>query len=155
MRDKAVEVWVGLFMLLSIAAILVLALKVSGLTNGIGSNSYTVSANFDNIGGLKVRSSVTLAGVRIGQVSEIKLDSSRFKAIVKMQLDANQEKLPVDTAASIQTKGLLGANYISLIPGFEQNFLKEGSIIENTHSALILEDLIGQFAFSVKKSGEK
>lgn len=155
MRDRIIEVWVGLFMLCSIIAVLILALKVSGLSNSIGSNGYTITADFDNIGGLKVRSPVTLAGVRIGQVSAIKLDSARFKAIVTMQLDANQQQLPADTSASIQTQGLLGANYISLRPGFDQRFLKNGSVIQDTHPALILEDLIGQLVFSLKNSGGK
>lgn len=142
-------------MLFSIIAVLILALKVSGLSNTIGNNGYTITADFDNIGGLKLRSPVTLAGVRIGQVSAIKLDSTRFKAIVTMQLDANQRQLPADTSASIQTQGLLGANYISLKPGFDHSFLKNGSVIQDTQPALILEDLIGQLLFSLKNPGGK
>lgn len=142
-------------MLVSMVALLILALKVSGLSNTIGSNGYTITAEFDNIGGLKVRSPVTLAGVRIGQVSAIKLDSTRFKAIVTMQIDSSQRQLPVDTSASILTQGLLGANYISLRPGFDQTFLKTGSAIQDTHPALIIEDLIGQLVFSLKNSGGK
>jgi phospholipid/cholesterol/gamma-HCH transport system substrate-binding protein len=156
-RDRIIEVWVGLFMLISIIALLLLAFKVSGLSNAVGSNGYTISAAFDNIGGLKIRSPVTLAGVRIGQVSGITLDDSRFKAVVTMRIDANQRNLPADTSASILTQGLLGANYISLKPGFEQVFLKNGSKIQDTQPALILEDLIGQLIFSLKKgvSNEK
>lgn len=142
-------------MLVSIVTLLILALKVSGLSNTVGSNGYTVTADFDNVGGLKVRSPVTLAGVRIGQVSGIKLDSARFKAVVTMQIDSSQRQLPADTSASILTQGLLGANYISLRPGFDQTFLKNGSSIEDTHPALILEDLIGQLVFSLKSSGGK
>jgi phospholipid/cholesterol/gamma-HCH transport system substrate-binding protein len=152
-RDRIIEVWVGLFMSLGIIALLILALKVSGLSTTMGSNSYTIIADFDNVGGLKVRSPVTLAGVRIGQVSAIRLDSVRFKAIVTMQIDSNQRQLPADTSASILTQGLLGANYISLRPGFDQTFLRNGSIIQDTHPALILEDLIGQLIFSLKNSG--
>lgn len=155
MRDRIIEVWVGLFMLISIIALLILALKVSGLSATTGSNSYTITADFDNVGGLKVRSPVTLAGVRIGQVSAIRLDSTRFKAIVTMQINSDQRQLPVDTSASILTQGLLGANYISLRPGFDQTFLRNGSVIQDTHPALILEDLIGQLIFSLKNSGGK
>ena len=142
-------------MLVSIITLLILALKVSGLSNTVGNNGYTITAEFDNIGGLKVRSPVTLAGVRVGQVSGIKLDSAQFKAVVTMQIDPNQRQLPADTSASILTQGLLGANYISLRPGFDQTFLKNGSVIQDTHPALILEDLIGQLVFSLKNSGEK
>lgn len=155
MRDRIIEIWVGLFMLVSIIALLILALKVSGLSNTVGSNGYTITAEFDNVGGLKVRSPVTLAGVRIGQVSGIKLDSTRFKAVVTMQIDSSQQQLPADSSASILTQGLLGANYISLRPGFDQTFLKNGSNIQDTHPALILEDLIGQLIFSLKTSGGK
>jgi phospholipid/cholesterol/gamma-HCH transport system substrate-binding protein len=154
-RDRIIEVWVGLFMLIGIIAVLILALKVSGLSNTVGSHGYTITADFDDVGGLKVRSPVTLAGVRIGQVSGIKLDNTRFKAVVTMQIDANQQQLPADTSASILTQGLLGANYISLRPGFDQMFLKNGSIIQDTHPALILEDLIGQLVFSLKNPGGK
>ena len=155
MRDRIIEFWVGLFTLASIIAVLILALKVSGLSDTVGSNGYSISADFDNIGGLKVRSPVTLAGVRIGQVSAIKLDSTRFKALVTMQIDSNQRQLPADTSASILTQGLLGANYIGLRPGFDQTFLKNGSVIQDAHPALVLEDLIGQLIFSLKNSGGK
>lgn len=155
MPDRITEVWVGLFMLAGIVALLILALKVSGLSNTVGDNGYIVTAAFDNIGGLKVRAPVTLSGVRIGQVYRITLDVTQFKAIVAMRIDANQRQLPADTSASILTQGLLGANYISLKPGFDQTFLKNGSAIQDTHPALILEDLIGQVIFSLKSSGGK
>ncbi|MDQ8039452.1 MAG: outer membrane lipid asymmetry maintenance protein MlaD [Rickettsiella sp.] len=155
MRDRIIEVWVGLFMLVSIIALLILALKVSGLSNTIGNNGYNITAEFDNVGGLKIRSPVTLAGVKIGQVSKIKLDSTQFKALVTMQIDSSQRQLPADSSASILTQGLLGANYISLRPGFEQTFLKNGSSIQDTHPALILEDLVGQLIFSLKTSRGK
>lgn len=155
MRDRIIEVWVGLFILLGIITLLILAFKVSGLSSTVGSDGYTVTAVFDNIGGLKIRSPVTLAGVRIGQVSGIELDSNQFKAIVSMRISSHQRQLPADTSASILTQGLLGANYISLKPGFAQAFLKNGSTIQDTHPALILEDLIGQLIFSLKSSGGK
>jgi phospholipid/cholesterol/gamma-HCH transport system substrate-binding protein len=153
MSKRMIELWVGVLMLAAIGAALVLAIKVSGLTNSFGRYGYRVTASFDNIGGLKLRSPITLAGVRIGQVSDIKLDNERFNAIVTMQIE--QSRLPQDTSASILTEGLLGANYISLQPGYSEAFLKDGDKIQETHSALILENLLGQLLFSLKNSGEK
>jgi phospholipid/cholesterol/gamma-HCH transport system substrate-binding protein len=150
-RERSIEVTVGLFMLAGIVALLMLALKVSGLSTYASNNTYSVTASFDNIGSLKPRAPVTVAGVRVGEVTAIQLDPTTFKATVAMQLDADQNKIPVDTSASIFTQGLLGANYISLSPGFSQTALKNGDQITNTHPALILENLIGQFLFSVKK----
>lgn len=155
MRQKPIEVSVGLFMLAGIIALLVLALKVSGLSTYIGKTGYLVSAEFDNIGGLKIRSAVTIAGVRVGEIAKIQLDSSTYRAIVTMRINPNQDKLPTDTSASILTQGLLGANYISLTPGFDADVLKDGSKIDHTQPALILEDLIGQLIFSLKNSDPK
>lgn len=155
MRERIIEIWVGFFMLFGILALLVLAFKVSGLSSSIGENGYNITAAFDNVGGLKVRSPVSLAGVHIGEVSAIKLDNVQFKAIVTMKIDSKYKQLPVDTSASILTQGLLGANYISLTPGFSQTFLNNNAIVQDTHPALILEDLIGQLIFSLKNSGGK
>lgn len=153
---RSVEIWVGVWILLGIAALLFLALKVSGLSSTLlFSHDYKVTAVFDNIGGLKLRSPVTLAGVRVGQVSDIRLDNKQFKAIVTLQIDGHQHDLPIDTTASILTQGLLGASYISLKPGFDLQVLKNNSVIRDTHPALILEDLIGQFIFNLKSSGGK
>ena len=140
-------------MLAGILALLMLALKMSGLTSSIGSNGYRVKANFDNIGGLRPRAPVSLSGVRIGQVTEIELDPASFKAVVTMQIEKQQNQLPSDTAASIFTEGLLGANYVSLTPGFNETYLKNGDAIQETHPALVLENLIGQLIF--KLSGDK
>lgn len=155
MRERIIEIWVGFFMFFGILALLVLAFKVSGLSSSIGESGYNITAAFDNVGGLKVRSPVSLAGVHIGEVSAIKLDNVKFKAIVTMKIDSKYKQLPVDTSASILTQGLLGANYISLTPGFEQTFLNNNAIVRDTHPALILEDLIGQLIFSLKNSGGK
>lgn len=150
MRGKAVETLVGLFMLAGILALLVLALKVSGLSASMAGNGYQITADFDNVGDLKERAPVTIGGVRIGQVTNIQLDKNTFKAIVTMRINSDQNSLPSDSSASIFTQGLLGSNYISLAPGFEQTNLAQGSRIENTHPALILEQLIGQMLFSLK-----
>lgn len=151
MREKTIEITVGLFMLAGILALLMLALKVSGLSNTVGFEGYQVSANFDNIGSLKVRAPVTIAGVRVGQVTQIRLDPGTFKAVVTLKIDKNKNAIPEDSSASILTEGLLGSNYISLTPGFDDTYLKEGDVIDSTHSALILENLIGQFLFSINK----
>lgn len=150
-NTRTLELIVGLFMLAGIAAILVLALKVSGLASDsmIGNKGYYVTADFDTIGSLKVRSPVTIAGVHVGEVTNIKLDKTTYRATVTLLLDQQQNALPIDSSASIYTQGLLGANYISLTPGYDTRFLKNGDVIETTHPALILEDLIGQFLFSI------
>lgn len=154
-RTSALELFVGLFMLAGMLALLVLALKVSGLSSYVGHEGYVVTADFDNVGSLKARAPVTVAGVRVGEVTNIQLDRTTFKALVTMQINPDENTLPTDTSASILTQGLLGSNYISLTPGFNDTFLKNGNEIENTHSALILEDLIGELVFSLKNSDKK
>lgn len=155
-RNKTIEITVGLFMLMAILALLVLAFKVSGLSLSLSKRGYTVTAKFANIGALKPRAAVTLAGVKIGQVEAIYLNTDSYMAEVSMIIDAAVDAIPVDSTASILTAGLLGANYISLTPGFEDAFLKQGDHIDNTNQALILENLIGQLLFSLKgnKSSE-
>lgn len=155
MSQRTVEIWVGFFMLLGIGAILMLALQVSGLTSAVTQGGYVVTAKFENIGGLKPRAPVSMAGVKIGQVEHIELDPASFKAIVTLRILANQNMIPSDSAARIMTEGLLGSNYISLIPGFEETFLKNGSMIQETRSAMLLENLIGQLMFKLGDGGKK
>lgn len=155
MRESILEISVGLFILIGIFALLILAFQVSGFSNDIGKQGYTIKASFDNVGDLKVRAPVTVAGVKIGQVQSIDLDKSSFKAIVLMRILPKQNNLPTDTSASIFTQGLLGANYISLTPGFDETFLKNNSVIQNTHPALVLENLIGQMLFKFTNSSSQ
>jgi phospholipid/cholesterol/gamma-HCH transport system substrate-binding protein len=152
-REKTIEMLVGLFMLAGILALVILALKVSGLSQTVSTGGYVITANFDNVGDLKVRAPVTISGVRVGEVTGIKLDTTTFKAIVNLRINPNQDKIPTDTSASIYTQGLLGSNYVNLSPGYDQTYLKNGDEIDNTHPALILENLIGQLLFSLKGSG--
>jgi len=152
LRVRTIEFLVGLFMIAGLAALLLLALKISGFAEIGKSSSYMVIAEFDNIGGLKVRAPVSVSGVAVGRVSSITIDKNNFRALVKLQIDSKINTLPIDTAASILTQGILGSNYISLAPGFEQANLKNGDRIETTHSALILENLIGQLIYSLKSS---
>jgi len=153
LQTKRLETAVGFFLLFSIGALIILALKVGGLSVYSGTKGYWITAVFNNVGDLKVRAPVTIAGVRVGEVSGVHMDPKTFKAIVALHIEKAQTQLPADSSAHIYTQGLLGSNYISLTPGFDdQHFLQNGSRITNTHSALILEDLIGQLLFSLKSS---
>ncbi|MDR3477585.1 MAG: outer membrane lipid asymmetry maintenance protein MlaD [Gammaproteobacteria bacterium] len=149
LSQRTIESFVGLFLLAAMMALMVLAFKVSGLTSFFKPKSYTVIAMFDEIGQLKVRSPVKMGGVLIGEVSSITLDPQSFKAIVKMDIDHRFNEIPDDSSANILTAGLLGDNYIALTPMYSQTFLKSGSTIEDTHSAMILEKMIGQLIYKL------
>lgn len=149
---KTMELSVGIFMFIGLACLFILALQVSGLTYVFENKQYKVTAIFDNIGDLKIRAPVTISGVRIGQVSEIQLDPNTYQANVVLMLDSKFKDIPTDSTARILTQGLLGSNYISLDPGFDHHFLKNGDKLTSTRSALILENLIGQLLF--KFSGQ-
>lgn len=149
MRNKWLELCVGIFIIAALCGLLFLAFSVSGLTQLSDHHYYIVKADFDNIGGLKVRAPVSVSGVKIGRVSSITLNRQTYRAEVIMQIDAGFNDLPVDTSASILTQGILGSNYVSLTPGYEQQLLQSGGRIETTHSALILENLIGQLMFNL------
>ena len=140
-------------MLAGILAMFVLALKVSGLNGYSDRNSFIIEAIFDNIGDLKVRAPITIAGVRVGEVSHIAIDNVTFKAKVTLRIDRNQNRLPADTTAKILTAGIIGANYIELIPGYAEDTLQAGQQIIDTQPAIILENLISQLIY--KFSGDK
>ncbi|MCB1826904.1 MAG: outer membrane lipid asymmetry maintenance protein MlaD [Coxiellaceae bacterium] len=155
MRSKVMDFVVGLFILAGLLGLLLLAFKVSGLTTMVGSHDYyTVSAEFDNVGDLAVRAPVSVSGVTVGRVSSIQLDPTTFRAKVILQIDKRFNQFPKDSSASILTQGLLGSNYISLSPGFDTAPLKQGSVIESTNSALILENLVGQLMYNLKNGGD-
>ena len=155
MNTRFIEIMVGFFMLIGILALMVLALKVSGLANEMfTTHTYQVIALFDNVGDLKARAPVTIGGVKIGQVESISLDPETFKAKVLINIDEKENKIPEDSQASIYTAGLLGSNYIGLTPGFDTNFLHNHSTLNQTHSAVILEDLIGQFLYKVSNDDD-
>lgn len=155
MRPHWLELSVGFFIVIALCGLLFLAFKVSGLTQLGNGNYYVLRADFDNIGGLKVRAPVSVSGVKVGRVRDITLDPQTYRAEVILQIDAHFKDFPIDTSASILTQGLLGSNYISLSPGFEQQMLQPGASIETTHSALILENLIGQLMFSLTNGKNK
>jgi phospholipid/cholesterol/gamma-HCH transport system substrate-binding protein len=153
LSQRTIETFVGLFLLAAVLGLIALAFKVSGLTSFFQEPGYVVTAEFDDIGQLKVRASVKMGGVTIGEVSGVKLDPTSFKAVVKMRINSNVNEIPNDSSASILTAGLLGDNYIALNPMYSSEFLKNGSQIQETHSAMILEKLIGQFMYKISNSG--
>ncbi len=155
MKRHFIEVTVGLFVIAGLAALLFLSFRVSNLNSDSVSDPYQVNARFDNIGGLKERAAVTMAGVRIGRVNEIRLNSDSYQAQVVMDISGDYDKLPIDSSASINTQGLLGEQFVSLEPGGQQKYLKNGDRIRLTQSAVVLENLIGQLLFSNSKEGNK
>lgn len=154
MQARTVEIAVGAFVAAGLAALFLLAMQVSNLSVVGNDEGYQVVARFDNISGLKVRSPVTVAGVRVGRVTDISFDPDTYQARVTMRINHQYDQLPADTSASIFTAGLLGEQYVSLEPGGDFEYLSEGSELMLTQSALVLEQLIGQFLFS-QGSGEK
>ncbi len=149
MISKRIELMVGLFLLAGISAILVLGIKVADSQLGGNSASYQLTAKFDNIGGLKVRSAIKVGGVVVGRVSSISLDED-FSPNVTMDIDTQYNQFPDSSSVAILTSGLLGEQFIGLTPGFvdeETELLTNGDAIEDTRSAMVLEDLIGQFLY--------
>tara|TARA_B100001971_G_scaffold179892_1_gene175711 strand:+ start:1240 stop:1698 length:459 start_codon:yes stop_codon:yes gene_type:complete len=145
MQMRTVEISVGAFMLAGIFSLIVLAVKVSGFDVGAATNSYSIYARFENIGGLAIRAKVSVAGVVVGKVAEIKLDQEDFTALVRIEMNASVDQLTSDTTAAILTEGLLGGKYIGLVLGADEELLEDGDEITDTQSALVLEELIGQF----------
>ena len=154
-NSKTVEIIVGLFVALGIAALFMLAMKVSNLSTFSGDGGYVIQARFENIGGLKVRSPVTVAGVRVGRISDIGFDNTTYEAIVSMNIEGAYNTLPTDTSASIFTAGLLGEQYVALEPGGAEKYLQQGGEVRLTQSAIVLEQVIGQFLYSQAEGGDK
>lgn len=148
MRTRIIEMAVGLFMVAGIAALFFLAIKVSGLSDETSKPSYQVHASFQNAGGLTLRAKVTMAGVVIGRVTDIRLDPQTLKARVTLAIHNDVNQISTDSVASILTAGLLGEKYIGIVPGADETYLKEGDEITDTQSSLVLEDLIGKFLSS-------
>jgi phospholipid/cholesterol/gamma-HCH transport system substrate-binding protein len=146
MDRKVIDLWVGVFVVAGFAALLMLALKVANFESLGSGKSYLLKAHFNNIGGLKERAPVRSAGVTVGRVTKIRLDTERYDAEVTLQMD-NRFEFPTDTTASILTSGILGENYIGLEAGGDDKKLKQGAEIKLTQSAVVLERLIGQFLY--------
>ncbi|WP_028303254.1 outer membrane lipid asymmetry maintenance protein MlaD [Oceanospirillum maris] len=153
MTTRWIEISVGGFVIAAAFSLLLLAFKVSGLNfNADDDSTYTVYAHFNNVGGLKPRAKVTMAGVNIGRVSSIEIDPQWYDAKVTLRIDNSmRNKLSADTTAMILTSGLLGENYIGIVVGAEEEMLADGGEIRDTQPALVLEDLIGKFLSSMGK----
>ncbi len=143
-QTRSIEIGTGLFVALGFAALLYLATQTTTASFG-ASDTYSVTARFQNIGGLKVRAPVSMAGVNIGRIEAIEFDGEALDAVVTLAIDSRYQGLPEDSDASILTAGLLGTQYIGLQPGGSDLFLEDGSEIEFTQSAIVLENLIGKF----------
>jgi phospholipid/cholesterol/gamma-HCH transport system substrate-binding protein len=144
-HSKTQDTLVGFFVASGVAALFYMALQVSNLGSYTGNDSYTVIAHFQNSGGLKVKSPVSVAGVRIGRVSAIRLDKDSHESVVEMRIESQYNNLPSDSGVSIYTAGLLGEQYVSLDPGSSEEYLKDKSTIDITSSAIVLEEMIGKF----------
>ncbi|MDH5544083.1 MAG: outer membrane lipid asymmetry maintenance protein MlaD [Gammaproteobacteria bacterium] len=154
MDQKRMEIFVGGFVAAGIAALVVLALQVSNLAGYDEGDTYDIEAHFENIGGLKVRAPVMLAGVRVGTVASVSLDTQTFEAVVTLAIDDKYKVLPIDTSASIFTAGLLGEQYVALEPGGDEKLLNDGDKVKLTQSAIVLEQVIGQVLFSKAAGNE-
>jgi phospholipid/cholesterol/gamma-HCH transport system substrate-binding protein len=145
MQSKALEILVGLFVCLGVAAVFVMTFRVASLDTLGSGDTYSVTARFGNIGGLKAGSAVTMAGVKVGRVRTIGIDPQTFEAVVRLDLSSRYDRIPEDSSAKILTAGLLGEQYIGLEPGGMDEYLADGSELLLTQGALVLENLIGQF----------
>ncbi|MDX5409601.1 MAG: outer membrane lipid asymmetry maintenance protein MlaD [Thauera sp.] len=152
-RVKAIEIGVGLFVAAGLAALFMLAMQVSNLSSMSNEAGYQLVARFENVGGLKVRSPVSVGGVRVGRVAAIDYDMETFEAVVRLNISQGYAQFPADTSARIFTAGLLGEQYVALEPGGAEEVLKDGDRIQLTQSALVLEQIIGQFLFSKASEG--
>lgn len=153
MNRTVLDLWVGIFVAIGVAALLFLALKVGNLSSAHMSETYVLQAKFDNIGGLKVRGPVKSAGVVIGRIADIQFDPSSYEAVVTMNMDGRYQ-FPKDTFAAIYTSGLLGEQYIGFDVGGDEKMLKSGDRVLKTQSAVVLEKLISQFLFSKAADGQ-
>jgi phospholipid/cholesterol/gamma-HCH transport system substrate-binding protein len=153
MNRTVLDLWVGFFVAIGLAALLFLSLKVGNLSSSHLSESYVLKAKFDNIGGLKVRGPVKSAGVVVGRIADIQFDSTTYEAVVSMTIDGRYH-FPKDTFASINTAGLLGEQYIGFDAGGDEKMLSAGDTIAKTQSAIVLEKLISQFLFSKAADGQ-
>ncbi|MFK5984195.1 MAG: outer membrane lipid asymmetry maintenance protein MlaD [Pseudomonadota bacterium] len=147
-NSRWIEFTVGLFIVAGIMTMLGLVFKISNFSNSYYENTYTISAAFDNVSGLKKRSSVSMSGVNIGRVSDISIDPETFEAIVKIEIDSQYNQIPEDSSIAIYTAGLLGEKYIGIEAGGAPEYFEQGSQASLTQSSIVLEKLISQFLFN-------
>ena len=154
-QTRTIEIVTGAFILLGFVALYIIATSATNIGSYADNKGYTVTASFNNIGGLKPRAAVTMAGVSIGRVTSINLDPKSFTAVVSMQIDGRYNDVPDDSTASILTAGLLGEQYIGIDPGGSSTSLKDGAKIQYTQDSLVLEKLIQQFFSKATAPGGK
>jgi phospholipid/cholesterol/gamma-HCH transport system substrate-binding protein len=154
MNRSIIDLWVGIFVVLGVGALLFLALKVGNLGSFSGGETYNVHARFVNIGGLKIRAPIKSAGVVVGRIADIRFDNESYEALVSMNLDDHYQ-FPRDTTAKILTSGILGEQYVGLEAGGDGVMLKHGDRIRLTQSAVVLENLISQFLFNKAAEGKE
>ncbi|MFZ4118695.1 MAG: outer membrane lipid asymmetry maintenance protein MlaD [Polynucleobacter sp.] len=154
MRKSAIDIWVGIFVAIGLLAALFLALKVGNMNAVSFQPTYTITARFDNIGGLKPRAPVKSAGVVVGRIADIRFDDTTYQATVTMTLERSYQ-FPKDSAAKILTSGLLGEQYVGLEAGGSDQMLAQGNMITQTQSAVVLENLVSQFLYNKAADGGK
>lgn len=147
-QTRSVELGTGLFVLFGLGALFFLTTQTTGSSTFSGSDAYTVTARFENVGSLTNRAPVSMSGVTIGRVTSVQFDPERLDAVVTFKIDSRFDKIPDDSDASILTSGLLGSQYIGLQPGGSEFYLEEGSEIQFTQSAIVLENLISKYLFN-------
>jgi len=157
MQTKRNEIWVGLFLVAALLAGLFICLQAANVTSMRTEPTYRIYATFDNIGGLKVSSPVRIGGVTIGRVADISLDEKNYLPRVALDIEERYNQIPDTSSLAVRTSGLLGEQYLALNVGFDDPelgtaMLKEGSTVQDTKSAMVLEDLIGQFLYNSKGS---
>lgn len=153
-QTRSVEIGTGLFVLLGFAALFFLTTQTTGSENFSGNDVYAVTARFENVGSLKNRAPVSMSGVTIGRVTDVRFDPEMLNAEVTFVIDSRYDQIPEDSDASILTAGLLGSQYIGLQPGGSDIYLEEGSEIQFTQSAIVLENLISKYLFSAGGDSE-
>jgi phospholipid/cholesterol/gamma-HCH transport system substrate-binding protein len=154
MQKRQIETLVGLFVLLGALAVVFLSLKAANLASFTLDTTYSLSARFDNVGGLKIRAPVKSAGVTVGRIGTIRFDDKTFQGVVMMDID-KRYAFPADTSAKILTSGLLGDQYVGLEPGGDDKNLKDGDTVKMTQSAIVIENLIGQLLYNKAAEGNK
>ena len=152
-NTRTQELGTGLFIFLGFAALLFLATQTTDVEEYGGNEGYRVTARFDDVAGLKVRSPVTMAGVNVGRVESIVFDNERLDAVVTMRINSKFNRIPDDSDASILTAGLLGSKYVGLGPGGSDTYLEESSELEITQSAIVLEQMVSKFLFNQAEKG--
>ena len=153
-QTRSVEIGTGLFVMLGLAALFFLTTQTTGSENFTGNDYYTVTARFENVGSLKNRAPVAMSGVTIGRVTDVRFDPESLNAVVTFVIDSQYDKIPDDSDASILTAGLLGSQYIGLQAGGSDLYLEDGSEIQFTQSAIVLENLISKYLFNSGGSSE-